>query len=83
MKQPRPYPVYAVTPKAERSLTAGHPWVYGEEIIREPERAGGNAGERRPGGRGQPPGELSGHRPAQPPQQDPHPAPQPQRQRPL
>ena len=37
MKQPRPYPVYAVTPKAERSLTAGHPWVYGEEIIREPE----------------------------------------------
>ena len=39
MKQPRPYPVYAVTPKAERSLTAGHPWVYGEEIIREPETA--------------------------------------------
>ena len=33
MKQPRPYPVYAVTPKAEHSLTAGHPWVYGEEII--------------------------------------------------
>ena len=33
MKQPRPYPVYAVTPKAERSLTAGHPWVYGDAPI--------------------------------------------------
>ena len=37
MKQPRPYPAYAVTPKAERSLNAGHPWVYGEEITHEPE----------------------------------------------
>ena len=27
MKQQRPYPVYTVTPKAERSLHAGHPWV--------------------------------------------------------
>ena len=37
MKQQRPYPVYAVTPKAERSLNAGHPWVYGEEITAAPE----------------------------------------------
>ena len=37
MKQQRPYPVYTVTPKAERSLTAGHPWVYGEEITAAPE----------------------------------------------
>ena len=65
MKQPRPYPVYAVTPKAERSLTAGHPW--GLRGGDHP-RAGDGAGERRFGGRGQPPGELSGHRPAQPPQ---------------
>ena len=37
MKQQRPYPVYTVTPKAERSLDAGHPWVYGEEITAAPE----------------------------------------------
>ena len=37
MKEQRPYPVYAVTPKAERSLNAGHPWVYGEEITAAPE----------------------------------------------
>ena len=28
----REYPVFTVTPKAERSLRAGHPWVYGEEV---------------------------------------------------
>ncbi len=28
----RPYPRLTVTEKAERSLRAGHPWVYGEEI---------------------------------------------------
>ena len=28
----RDYPVFTVTPKAERSLKAGHPWVYGEEV---------------------------------------------------
>ena len=39
MKQPRPYPAYTVTPKAERSLNAGHPWVYGAEITHEPETA--------------------------------------------
>ena len=28
----RDYMKVVVTPKAERSLRAGHPWVYGEEI---------------------------------------------------
>ncbi len=28
----RDFPVFTVTPKAERSLRAGHPWVYGEEV---------------------------------------------------
>ena len=37
MKQHREYPIYTVTPKAERSLNAGHPWVYGEEITAGPE----------------------------------------------
>ena len=36
MKQHREYPIYTVTPKAERSLNAGHPWVYGEEITAGP-----------------------------------------------
>lgn len=29
----RDYPVYAVTPKAEKSLRSGHPWVFGDEIV--------------------------------------------------
>ena len=32
MKQ-RPYPVLTVSQKAEKSVRAGHPWVYGEEIV--------------------------------------------------
>ena len=28
----RSYPVYTVTPKAEKSLRQGHPWVYADEI---------------------------------------------------
>ena len=32
MKQKRVYPIVTITPKAERSLRNGHPWVYGEEI---------------------------------------------------
>ncbi len=32
MKQERAYPCVRVTPKAERSLGAGHPWVYDTEI---------------------------------------------------
>ena len=37
MKQTRPYPLCAVTPKGERAILAGHPWVYAEEITQEPE----------------------------------------------
>ena len=29
----RYYPVYTVTPKAERSLRNGHPWVFGDEVV--------------------------------------------------
>lgn len=29
----RDYPVYTVTPKAERSLRNGHPWVFGDEVV--------------------------------------------------
>ena len=32
MKQQRQYPQYTVTPKAERSILAGHPWVYDTEV---------------------------------------------------
>jgi 23S rRNA (cytosine1962-C5)-methyltransferase len=32
MKQERNYPKYTVTPKAERAIHAGHPWVYADEI---------------------------------------------------
>lgn len=32
MKQERIYPAIIISPKAERSIRAGHPWVYAEEI---------------------------------------------------
>ena len=32
MKQNRPYPVLSVSHKAERSVLAGHPWIYDTEI---------------------------------------------------
>jgi len=32
MKQQRPYPKVKISPKAERSVKNGHPWIYGEEI---------------------------------------------------
>lgn len=32
MKQQRGYPRVTVTPKAERGLTGGHPWVYDTEV---------------------------------------------------
>jgi 23S rRNA (cytosine1962-C5)-methyltransferase len=32
MKQQRDYPIVTISPKAERSVRNGHPWVYGEEI---------------------------------------------------
>ena len=28
----RPYPVLTVTAKAEKSIRADHPWVFGEEV---------------------------------------------------
>ena len=39
MKQLRSYPAYTVTKKAEYSITAGHPWVYAEEITQLPGEA--------------------------------------------
>lgn len=42
MKQTRPYPKITVTPKAERSILAGHPWIYDTELMEtEPYRNGG------------------------------------------
>ncbi len=32
VKQKRPYPKIMISPKAEKSVRNGHPWVYGEEI---------------------------------------------------
>ena len=32
MKAERPYPQVRITPKGERALTAGHPWVYAAEV---------------------------------------------------
>ena len=32
MKQRRQYPKVIISPKAERSIKNGHPWIYGEEI---------------------------------------------------
>ena len=32
MKTERPYPGIHITPKAEKSLKRGHPWVYADEI---------------------------------------------------
>lgn len=32
MKQKRQYPKVMISPKAERSVRDGHPWIYGEEI---------------------------------------------------
>ena len=32
MKQERGYPIAVITPKGERALKSGHPWVYGAEI---------------------------------------------------
>ena len=33
MKAARPYPRITVTPKGERALTGGHPWVYEGEVL--------------------------------------------------
>ena len=34
MKQERQYPKVYITSKAERSVRDGHPWIYGEEILK-------------------------------------------------
>ena len=34
MKQERQYPKVMITPKAKQSIQNGHPWIYGEEIIK-------------------------------------------------
>ena len=33
MKAVRPYARITVTPKGERALTGGHPWVYEGEVV--------------------------------------------------
>ena len=33
MKAARPYPQITITPKGERALTGGHPWVYEGEVL--------------------------------------------------
>ena len=42
MKQQRIYPQAVVTPKAQRALLEGHPWVYDTEVLRAPEAANGS-----------------------------------------
>ena len=37
MKIERPYPALTVTPKAQRSIENGHPWVYDTEILNAPD----------------------------------------------
>ncbi|NLM55731.1 MAG: class I SAM-dependent rRNA methyltransferase [Firmicutes bacterium] len=34
MKQTRAYPKVVISPKAERSVKNGHPWIYGEETLK-------------------------------------------------
>ncbi len=36
MKAARPYPRITITPKGERALTGGHPWVYEGEVLELP-----------------------------------------------
>ena len=33
MKAARPYPIVTITPKGERAIVAGHPWVYEGEVL--------------------------------------------------
>ena len=39
MKQQRPYPIVTITKKSQRSIEAGHPWVYAGEVLSCPETA--------------------------------------------
>lgn len=41
MKQQRAYQTITVTKKAERSVTAGHPWIYDTELLSQPEAENG------------------------------------------
>ncbi len=56
MKTQRPYPALTITPKGERALVDGHPWVYAGEVTQVP---GGHRG-RRACGRAQPEGSYLG-----------------------
>ena len=50
MKQQRGYPRVTVTPKAERGLAGGHPWVYDTEVAdAQPAAANSLQRERLPG----------------------------------
>ena len=33
MKAARPYPIVTITPKGERAIVDGHPWVYERTLI--------------------------------------------------
>ena len=33
MKAARPYPIVTITPKGERAIMDGHPWVYEGEVV--------------------------------------------------
>lgn len=33
MKAARPYPIVTITPKGEKAITGGHPWVYEGEVL--------------------------------------------------
>ena len=39
MKQTRPYPILTITKKGQRSIEAGHPWVYAGEVLSCPAAA--------------------------------------------
>ena len=56
MKAARPYPIVTITPKGERAIVDGHPWVYEGEVVSIERHAGG----RRPGGCGVEKGQLAG-----------------------
>lgn len=41
MKQTRLYPAVTVSPKAEKAITGGHPWIYDTEVVSCPETENG------------------------------------------
>lgn len=56
MKAARPYPIVTITPKGERAIVDGHPWVYEGEVV----SVSGTPEDGRPGGRGVEKGQLAG-----------------------